>query len=341
MTILWLTEFFPKEDKMIGGVQARCYFVSKKISQGNSLKIIEGVTEKYAKASFGSFFIRLFHMPFEIYQGLKAGCDLVEASNFVMYFPAWLIAKIKRKPIIFWYPDVYVGTWIKNVGPIGIVGEVVERFILHLPVDHYIAISNVVKQKLVSQGIFPKKISVIYCGIDESEISEIKVRNKIRDLIVVSRLIKYKKVDEAIKALTADISLAIIGWGSERENLESMSGKNVTFLGTIDSHKEVLKKIAESRILCHPSVVEGFGISIIEAMALGVPVLLADTETAREITKNWQGALPFSPENIKKLLSNKVLYSKKSKEALKLAKNYSWDKISQETLKLYENLYYH
>lgn len=341
MNILWLTEFFPKQDKMIGGVQARCYYVGKKISQNNNLKIIEGVSEKFAKFSILTFFIRLFQLPLEIYRGLKTDFDLIEASNTVMYFPAWVIAKIKRKPVVFWYPDVFIGSWIKNFGLAGYIGETVERINLSLNADHYIAISQVVKNKLISQGVSADKITVIYCGVDEQEIYEIQTKKKKRDLIVVSRLIKYKKIDQVITAVKPDVTLGIIGWGEEKQKLEKLSGKNVTFLGTIDSHKEVLKEIAESKILCHPSVVEGFGISVIEAMALGLPVLLADTEIAREITKNWRGALPFSAENIQKLLTNKKLYTRKSKEARKLAQNYSWETISQQTLKLYENLYHH
>lgn len=338
MRILWLTEFYPKEDKMVGGVQARCYYVGKKISQNNHLEVIVGVSEKYAKASIRSFFLRLFLMPLEIYKGLKTNCDIVEASNSVMYFPAWVIAKLKKKPIIFWYPDVFLGSWVKNFGFVGIIGEIIERFILSLDVDHYIAISHVVKNKLISRGISPDKITVIYCGIDPEEISEIREMNKKRDLIVVSRLIKYKKIDQVIRGVTPEMTLGIIGWGEEKHKLEKLSGKNVTFLGTIDSHKEVLNEIAESKILCHPSVVEGFGISIIEALALGVPVLLANTKVAKEITNNWQGALPFSAENIEKLLTDKKLYARKSKEGETLAKAYSWQKIADETEKLYGNI---
>ena len=87
---------------------------------------------------------------------------------------------------------------------------------------------------------------------------------------------------------------------------------------------------------------EGFGIATIEAMACGLPAVLADIPVNREITKNGQGAVFFEPENaadltsqLKRLITDKNLYQEKQAEAQKLAKTYTWQKIYLQTRQVY------
>ncbi len=357
MKILWFTEFYPKDNdgKFVGGVQTRCYFVGRHISKNQNLQIIEGVPEKFTKASFLTLFIRALYLPLEVYKGLNSDFDIVEASNFVMYLPAWIVGRLKNKPVVFWYADVFLGSWVKNVGPVGIIGERAEKWILGLKGVHYIAISNVVKDKLIKAGVPKDKITVIYCGVSSEEIKLVKKGPKVRDLISVSRLTSYKKIDTLITAVDKlkvklnQIQLGIVGWGAEEKKLKDQARnlhleENVTFFGQIPSHKEVLEKISESKVFCHPSLVEGFGISIIEALALGVPAVIAKTPIAEEITNGGQGVLFFDSQQgleskITNLLTDAKLYTSKRNEGLTLAKNYFWEDISKETLKFYENLH--
>lgn len=341
MTILWLTEFYPKTSAdILGGVPARCFYVGKTLSTKVNLKVIQGVPDKFAKASFLSFFVRLFYLPLQFVKGLTADFDLIEGSNFVTYFPAWLLGKLKGKPVVFWYADVYLGSWVKNVGPVGVIGELAERIVLTLKPDHFIAISNVVKEKLMRHGIAEQTISVIYCGVDPTEIAAIPKPKTRSGLVVVSRLIGYKNIDKVIDILKRiKTYLTIIGWGPEEDALKSQAANlPVTFLGKVPSHTEVLTQVAKAQVFCHPSSVEGFGISILEALSLGTPVLVADTPIAKEVTKNFQGALVFNEENVKLLLSDKKLWFKKSTEGLALARSYAWSHLADQTLKLYEKL---
>lgn len=360
MKILWLTEFYPgsSKDSIIGGVQARNYYVGNYLSKRNILQVIEGAAKRWARPSFQSFLIRLGYFPIEIVKGLIADFDLVEASNVVMYFPSLVIARIKRRPLIFWYPDVFVGSWVVNVGPIGIIGEIVEKTLLRLGADHYIAISESVKNKLIAVGVKADKISVIYCGVDLKQILSINEKKpQIKyDIVAVSRLTPYKRIDDLINAMAIlkkkynNIRVTILGRGAERVSLQKLVSQlglqsNVEFIDFLPSHNDVLSLIASTKVFCHPSVVEGFGITNIEAMALGKPVVAAKIPVIEEITENGKGSLLFDPKNAEDLadklyilLSNTKLHDQKSKEALSLAKNYDWEKIARQTEETYRKL---
>lgn len=164
------------------------------------------------------------------------------------------------------------------------------------------------------------------------------------DVCAVSRLLKYKNIDDLI-AISKDLKVAIVGQGPEEKHLRQIASKNVRFYGFVKKHDDVKKIIASSKIFCHPSTVEGFGIVVIEAMSLGIPAVVADIPVMREITHNGQGVLFFEPKNsqdlakkIKSLLSDKDLYNQKVKEAFVLTKKYTWEKTAKDTEKIYENL---
>lgn len=346
MRILWITEFFPKTDQgeITGGVEARCFFVKKYLEKkGHKIKIIarETTGSVWHTASFTSLFDRIIFTFKALFEGLKADFDLIEGSNSATFPVAFLVGFLKRKPIFFWYPDVFQGTWTKKFGLVGILGDISDWVLFRLPVSKYIAISNSTRDKLIAKGIPQDRIVVVYCGAEMTGI----VLSKKYDICVVSRLIDYKRIEDLVKAVSPRLKVVIVGQGPEKEKLEKRSvGKNITFLGHIASHKEVLKIMASSKILCHPSVVEGFGIVIIEAAALGVPYVARDIPVISEITRQGQGGLLFTndlSEKIKQLLENAKLYKQKSTEAVELARKYTWEKTARETERVYENLLSH
>jgi len=164
-------------------------------------------------------------------------------------------------------------------------------------------------------------------------------------IICVARLVKTKRIDQLIAAVKlAHDQLTIIGFGPQERQLKQLAGKKVRFLQLLP-RKELIAEMKQADIFCLPSVVEGFGIATIEAMACGLPAVLADIPVNREITRNGQGAVLFQPESISDLAAKlkliRRLYPKKQAEALALAKTYSWDRIYRETKAVYETCFHH
>jgi glycosyltransferase involved in cell wall biosynthesis len=90
--------------------------------------------------------------------------------------------------------------------------------------------------------------------------------------LVVSRLRPHKRVDLVVEAINRlGYPLLVVGEGSERHRLEGMAGPNVSFLGQ-QSDADLIKLLAGARALVHAAE-EDFGITIVEAQAVGCPVI--------------------------------------------------------------------
>jgi glycosyltransferase involved in cell wall biosynthesis len=90
--------------------------------------------------------------------------------------------------------------------------------------------------------------------------------------LIVSRLSPYKKIDIAITAFNKmNLPLIIIGEGSDRKRLEKMAEDNIKFLGWKDE-KHLAAYYKSAKALIFPGE-DDFGITIVEAMSFGKPVL--------------------------------------------------------------------
>lgn len=140
-------------------------------------------------------------------------------------------------------------------------------------VDLYVANSRTTARRI--DKFYGRKSEVIHPPVDVERLSGLG-----RDLavpekdyyLIVSRLSAYKKIDIAISAFNKmGLDLVIIGEGEDRKRLEKMAEKNVRFLGFQDeAHLAAYYRGAKALIF--PGE-DDFGITIVEAMALGVPVL--------------------------------------------------------------------
>lgn len=378
MKLLLITEYFPKgkDLRFSGGVEARTYYVGKHLAKKHQVYVIcshqpgskrketisgirvvrVGAKMRYSAGSGKINPIKLLaFLVSAIREGVKLNPDLVDGGNFISHFIAKIISIRCGKPVVFWYPDVYIGVWIKTSGIIsGISGWICESFNLKLGADKFIAISNTTKGKLVKYGVDHRKVIVIPCGIDQREFSHQKVKKNI-NILNIARLVKYKRTADLIWAFAAlrkhgvKAKLSIVGQGPEENNLRQQISmlklkKDVEITGNLQ-RKTLINKIRQSYIFTLPSEIEGFGISTIEAAAAGVPYVVSDIQVFKEVTKNGNGGLMFESGNIlnytnqlEKLIIDKKLYSKKSKDAVKLAKNYNWSFISSQTEKVYMEL---
>jgi len=175
-------------------------------------------------------------------------------------------------------------------------------------VDRYISNSQNVAGKI--REVYSKKSQIIYPFADIEFFKPAEVHNwklKSQDyLLVVSRLVRWKKIDIAIKACaSAGINLKIIGAGPDLKRLKKiassfkLSESGVEFLGRVS--KENLRELYQNS---HASVVtqeEDFGISVVEAQACGVPVLAYILGGQAEIIIDGKTGLYFSDQTEKSL----------------------------------------
>lgn len=118
--------------------------------------------------------------------------------------------------------------------------------------------------------------------------------------------------------------------------------KRVIFTNFI-TEKELDSLFRMADLLMYPSLYEGFGIPILEAMKIGIPVITSNVTAMPEVA--GEGALLVDPHSIKDMTDGmaKILNDKKFTEELKskgpgIAKEFTWERTSESYLKLYEDI---
>jgi len=363
-----ITELFPDSDvpEVTGGVENRVFYVVRRLRQRHDVTVLAGGTaggSQWRPASVGSIPLRLRRMINLFRRGLREDFDLVESSILVVHPIAFLLGKLKRKPVVFWYPDVLIGHWRGGAFSrlAGIIGELYERFVLTLPIDRYIVISKATRDKLLARRVRPERIDIVHCGFDPrvadaARAAAARAAEPAPSIITASRLVPYKRIDLVVTALALltdrhpDLRLRIIGQGPERERLESLARtlgvtERIEFLGFVPSHDDVMREIAKSTIFVSASQIEGFGISVVEATAVEVPFVITDMPVFREVTRDGTGGLLFESGNaedladkIDTLLTDEALRASCHEEAASLVDSYDWDALGDETAAVFEDV---
>jgi glycosyltransferase involved in cell wall biosynthesis len=165
-------------------------------------------------------------------------------------------------------------------------------------------------------------------------------------IVYAGRLKKAKRPDHAVKAFeivrraVPNAELWIIGDGYFRDKLMSIACEGVRFFGSL-SNEERRNLIKKAWVLVNPSVREGFGLSVVEANALGVPCVAYDVAGLRDsIIEGETGLLVKSgdvealAEAVVQVLTSDALRIKLSEKALAYSRSFSWDEVADEFMKV-------
>ncbi len=227
--------------------------------------------------------------------------------------------------------------------------------------DKIITVSESEKKNIVDfYKIPPEKVACALNGVDFERFNRAcsaeekeNIRKKYslpeKFLLYIGTLQPRKNIPVAIEALkNLDIKLVIAGnrkaHNFDKKIDETIEKNNLadkaTFPGWIDEEdKPALLQMATCFVF--PSLYEGFGIPVIEAMAAGTPVVCSDIPVLREIGKDT--ALFCDPkksrefaENILKILADENLRNNLIEKGKKIAQNFIWRKTAEKTLEVYE-----
>jgi len=186
--------------------------------------------------------------------------------------------------------------------------------------DHYLANSNNVAKRI--KKFYQKESKVVYPGVDTKDFYSDK---KGSYFLIVSRLSKYKNIELAVKAFNQlGERLLVIGTGPEQKRLKSISKKNIEFLG-FKSDEMVRSYYSRARGFIFPQE-EDFGLTPIEAMASGVPVIALKKGGALETIIDKQTGLFFKEKSIEDL-------KKTVKEFIKIEKSFDKKVLSNQANK--------
>ena len=201
---------------------------------------------------------------------------------------------------------------------------------------------------------------VIPKGLDLKKFKKIKsnLRKKLKikkeDFVIcyIGRLIYAKGVQDLIIAFNntqkKNVKLLIAGDGDYKSCLKKLADKNrnILFLGE-KNEKEVIEILSISNLFINPSYSEGLPTSVLEAGAIGLPVIVTDVGGTREIIINKKTGLLIKPKDIDALTDsiNNLFKNKKLSEKLGrnlnnlIKKEYSSEKMITKFNEVYENEY--
>ena len=208
--------------------------------------------------------------------------------------------------------------------------------------------------------VFPKKIYSVagnYISFDNPILSENKFLSK-KDKVFnisfigmrsfyknfVSSIVAIKMLEESKKNISVTIN--IIGGGKLRyREKKILKNLNINYSHYLDiSSYQINKILLKTNLFIHPSYYEGFGITVLEAMSLKVPVLAIDIPAVREFAKNSIFyAKNYSDVSIYNALQNffktpETSIVKKIEKAYLISKGFSWEEVAKKHYFLYDKI---
>lgn len=209
--------------------------------------------------------------------------------------------------------------------------------------------SQATKDEVVDHlKVKPEKIVVTYEGPDEDiSLQKEKDLKLGKYFLYVGNAYPHKNLERLILAFNElnkeqkDIKLILVGgkdYFYKRLTKES-DNPNVVFYGKAKD-EELSSLYSNATALVMPSLMEGFGLPVLEAMSLKCPLIISDIPSLREIAgKNAIYFNPKSLEDIKTALEKGLKGEGKEKveKAYEKSKEFSWQKMAEETLKVYES----
>ena len=196
-----------------------------------------------------------------------------------------------------------------------------------------------------------KKIAVILPGVNTKKTDAKKTKHP--SVLYVGRLRDYKNIDIAIRAIDRlvdripDIHLTIAGTGEEELPLKQLVRtlqleNNVSFLGYIDDDQKA-DLFTEAWVAVHPSEVEGWGITNIEANICGTPVIASDVDGNKDSVKHNETGILVKVRDIDALAEALETVIKDHKLRSRLIENaqvwgnqFTWAESARQGIELFK-----
>jgi glycosyltransferase involved in cell wall biosynthesis len=276
-------------------------------------------------------------------------CDIIHAHWTLSAGAACLGRWIHRRPVlatvqgsdVLEVPRHPIGAWL--------------TYIVLSASDRITALTNALKERVIKLGIKPEKIIVVPNGVDTAKF--FPVEDKYRDnlILFVGSLIPIKGVRYLLEAMPEvlrsfpEYRLVIVGDGPEAGALKRRANElgisnNVEFLG-FQSQDRVRTLMQRARVLVLPSLQEGMGVVLVEAMACGTPVVASRVDGILDVVTPDVGVLVPSAdpkrlaEGIQAILADPIRWKEYSRNArARAVESYSWDHIAIKFIEVYESL---
>jgi glycogen synthase len=359
----WMNVFDASSLVLQGGFSSKCIEIAKK----NKCTLVNGYQrlefDYEAKDMCQLCFSEFDSSPFghvNVYiRGVKAlayhlDFDIIHAHDWMTYQAGLAAKKVAlerglRVPLLCQAHateiDRHDGKHIYNIEKLGFEKA-----------DHLVAVSGLTKNTIVDNySIDPKKISVVYNGIDPREVKKHphnKLKSKHKVVLFLGRITFQKGPDYFVKVAKKvtqnykNVKFMMLGSGDMQTRIielaakEGLTGKLLFNSWITDEDKDEAYQLADVFVM--PSVSEPFGIVPLEAIQNGTPVVVSKKSGVAEVIHNsvkvdfWD--IDKMAAEITHLLDNTAYAKDLVKKAQDEIKILTWDKSAKEMKKVYNKV---
>jgi glycosyltransferase involved in cell wall biosynthesis len=218
----------------------------------------------------------------------------------------------------------------------------------------FIAVSPSTREDLIRRGIPAAAISVIPNGVDHGRYhAGGHVPDPRPTLLVLGRLEPYKRIELVLQALRRvlpalpTVQLLVVGDGAARASLQAEVQQlglaaHVSFTGFV-SEDEKVDHIRRAHVIVNTSEKEGWGLTVLEANACGVPAVASDVAGLRDAVRHGEtgilvphGDVALLADALRQVLEDPGYRARLSAGAMRWAQRFSWEAGAADTAAIVE-----
>ena len=272
---------------------------------------------------------------------------VVEDINKIPFFTP----RYTRTPVLAVVPHLFGSTVFQETNPLFALYVMAwEAFIPYVYRGcRFAVISRSTHDDLVERGINAEKIDTVLCGLDHGlfrRLTQLQ-RDTRPTLVHFGRMRRYKAIDVVIRALVVvrrsvpDARLVIIGDGPDRPRLEALVHRldlagAVEFAGRM-SGEAMVRMLNRCHVFLNASPKEGWGLTVVEANACGVPVVGSDRPGLRDSIQDGitgflvpYGDVGAFARRTVELLTDASLHERMSAAGEAWARTLTWERTADE-----------
>ncbi|MBI2708362.1 MAG: glycosyltransferase [Actinobacteria bacterium] len=237
----------------------------------------------YSVVDGGGRFDQYLRSPLRYVSGQRDADVVVDVANGMSFYtPLW-----RRKPTICLVHHVHTVHWAQWFpAPVAAFGRNLERHAMPAAYSRslYVTVSPSSAESLAALGVDPKRIRIVENGMDAPE--ALAPKSAEPTFVALGRLVPHKRYDllarvwKRVQPITGG-RLLIAGDGPEADRIRAVQAPDLELLGFV-SDEEKQRLLSRAWVLVHPSMLEGWGLVVMEAARWATPTLAFDAPGLRD-----------------------------------------------------------
>ena len=213
--------------------------------------------------------------------------------------------------------------------------------------DRVLISSKFILDTFEAKGFNTEKIDVIPLGVDTKRFRPSNEKKEKFRILFVGQISIRKGIPyllEAFDSLPQDCELILMGHliRDMKDILKKYKKEQIKIINYTPNPSEFYKKAS---VCVLPSIEDGFGLVVLEAMASGIPVIVSEHTGAKDAVINGKNGFIVATKNAKNLnvklsylYNNQNEIKRMGKNARKTAEKYTWENYNKKLIKMYENM---